>query len=305
MRTSRVPDQSGAVNTQRAVARIRILQVPGCPNVEQVREKVRRVLAQVQVDAEVEELVGEYPSPTLLIDGRDVTGRPPGGSASACRLDLPTENQVLTALGFGGRGDERQVIGRDEEIRASAFRRLIQTGSPARVEDVAADLGQSPEEVRDAVGELSGRGQLRLDHEGSIVGSAGLSIGPDRHQIDIAGRRFWTWCAYDILGIFGALEATGTAHSPSPLSEEPLEVRFLRGRPQSTGLVLFRPDESWRDCCENIYEEWCPNSNLFEGREAALAWVADRGLTGRVLSLTEASELATKEWEPTVGGIRL
>jgi len=29
------------------------------------------------------------------------------------------------------------------------------------------------------------------------------------------GRRFWTWCAYDILGILGALKASGSALSPA------------------------------------------------------------------------------------------
>jgi alkylmercury lyase len=173
------------------------------------------------------------------------------------------------------------------------------------VEDVATDLGQPLEGVRRAVAELGGRGQLRVDQEVRIVGSAGLSIGPDRHQIDIAGRRFWTWCAYDILWIYGGLGASGTAHSPSPVSDEPLEVAFVGGRPQPSDLVVFRPDESWRDCCANVYEEWCPNSNFFEDREAALAWAAGRGLTGRVLPLAEASELATREWEATAGGLLL
>jgi hypothetical protein len=79
------------------VVKIEILHVPGCPLVGPVRETVHRVLAKLEIQAEVEELVGEYPSPTLLIDGRDVTGRM-HEDYSACRLDLPTEQQVLVAL---------------------------------------------------------------------------------------------------------------------------------------------------------------------------------------------------------------
>jgi hypothetical protein len=82
--------------TQR-VFRIEILQVPGCPLVDRVRETVQRVLAQSGIRGEIQELVGDYPSPTLLVDGRDVTGRRLG-EWSACRLDLPTEEQVLAAL---------------------------------------------------------------------------------------------------------------------------------------------------------------------------------------------------------------
>ena len=76
---------------------IQILHVPGCPLVSRVRDQVERALARINVQAEVVELVGEYASPTLLIDGRDVTGRPPS-PGSACRLDLPTEQQVMAAL---------------------------------------------------------------------------------------------------------------------------------------------------------------------------------------------------------------
>lgn len=77
--------------------RITILQVPGCPLVAHVRDTVRRAVERCGVRAEVEERVGDYPSPTLLVEGRDVTGRQLT-ECSACRLDLPTEEQVLDAL---------------------------------------------------------------------------------------------------------------------------------------------------------------------------------------------------------------
>lgn len=90
------------MTTRQGVASIVLLQVPGCPLADRVRQTVRRVLARCEVRAEIVERVGDYPSPTLLIDGRDVTGRRPG-VCSACRLDLPTEEQVVAALcGPGG-----------------------------------------------------------------------------------------------------------------------------------------------------------------------------------------------------------
>jgi hypothetical protein len=56
------------------------------------------------------------------------------------------------------------------------------------------------------------------------------------------------------------------------------------------------------DCCTpkgyRQINEWCPNSNLFEDKMSAEAWSASRGLEGRILSLEEASVLATKEWLP-------
>lgn len=76
---------------------IQLLHLPGCPLVARVRETLRLALSQSGISAPVEELVGDYPSPTLLIAGRDVTGNPLAPHR-ACRLDLPTEEQILRAL---------------------------------------------------------------------------------------------------------------------------------------------------------------------------------------------------------------
>lgn len=76
---------------------IRLLHVPDCPLVDRVRATLRRSLSSTTVRVTVEEVEGPYPSPTLLVGGVDVTGRTPAAGPS-CRLDLPTEEQILTAL---------------------------------------------------------------------------------------------------------------------------------------------------------------------------------------------------------------
>jgi hypothetical protein len=46
---------------------------------------------------------GDFPSPTILIDGVDVmTDRPGTPSLRACRLDVPTADRLLRALGAIG-----------------------------------------------------------------------------------------------------------------------------------------------------------------------------------------------------------
>ncbi|KAH8662786.1 hypothetical protein BGZ61DRAFT_368475 [Ilyonectria robusta] len=68
--------------------KIQLLCVPDCPLVAKVRRTLERCLAETNIDAEVEVLVGEYASPTLLIDGVDVNGQPPAPEGqTACRLD--------------------------------------------------------------------------------------------------------------------------------------------------------------------------------------------------------------------------
>ncbi|MGH3419576.1 MAG: hypothetical protein ACRDOD_08310 [Streptosporangiaceae bacterium] len=76
---------------------IQILRVPDCPRVARVRQLLDRGLARTGLTADVRELEGDYPSPTVLVGGADVTGRSPDMVAS-CRIDLPTEEQIAAAL---------------------------------------------------------------------------------------------------------------------------------------------------------------------------------------------------------------
>jgi alkylmercury lyase len=187
----------------------------------------------------------------------------------------------------------------EARIRRVAFRLLLAESEPIAVEQLSAATGIELERLRPLLDELAMAGRIRRDESGRVIGSAGLSIIPDRHEIELDGRRFWTWCAYDILGIFGALGASGHAFSPSP-GGPVIELRFARGRPLDSHAVLFRPDEELMTCCENVYEEWCPNSNLFADPEQANRWAVQRDIRGRILDLDEASDLGTKDWAEAV-----
>lgn len=79
-------------------SRIQILQVEDCPLVDRLIDNLERCLAAADIAEPVELLVGDYPSPTLLIDGIDVTtGQLPTGEPR-CRLDLPTPKQIEAAV---------------------------------------------------------------------------------------------------------------------------------------------------------------------------------------------------------------
>ena len=197
-----------------------------------------------------------------------------------------------------------QLADSNNLLRAVAFQHLIRNSQPATPEQLAEASGIDLERTSTMLEELDRAGRIRRDGTGRVVGSAGLSVIPDRHQIELNGRTFWTWCAYDILGIFGALRADGDARSPSPPDRTVIELRFLGGRPQHADAVLFRPAEDLMSRCDNVYEEWCPNSNLFSSPKLAQAWADEHGLGGRILSLEEASSLATQEWRDVVGALK-
>lgn len=59
----RAAKQMRAMGAEWGAVRIEILQMLGCPLVGRVLETVQKVLARSEIRAEIEDLVGDYPSP--------------------------------------------------------------------------------------------------------------------------------------------------------------------------------------------------------------------------------------------------
>jgi hypothetical protein len=78
---------------------VELLLAQDCPNAPAARAVLAACLRRLGLDIRVRERVGDFASPTILVDGvdimTDVTGGPP---TQACRLDLPTEARLLAAL---------------------------------------------------------------------------------------------------------------------------------------------------------------------------------------------------------------
>jgi hypothetical protein len=78
--------------------RVELRWVPRCPNVDRVRSDLYDVLAELGVEVDVDERVGDYPSPTVVVDGLDVVTRQRPRPGPSCRLDLPTHAQLIEVL---------------------------------------------------------------------------------------------------------------------------------------------------------------------------------------------------------------
>lgn len=105
---------------QRECLRIQLLSVPNAHWLNRHGTHSRTVWPKTHVDVFIEGLVGNYSFPTILSDGFDVTGRPrEQENQASCRLDLPTQVQILVALrGFSVLTPEGPCTGR---LQASAF----------------------------------------------------------------------------------------------------------------------------------------------------------------------------------------
>jgi hypothetical protein len=145
-----------------------------------------------------------YASTTLLVNGFDVTGhpRPPGGQ-TACRADLPTEEQILAAL----RG--LSVLSRGsalkEQLQAIVFQSLLETAKPVSLDYLVAAADLSAVEILSAMGELRWAGHVRLDFGGCIIGAVGLRVTLTLHVLPIDCRTFCTSCAFERVWYFWGL----------------------------------------------------------------------------------------------------
>jgi hypothetical protein len=100
--------------------KVQLLTFPGCPNADPARAVLHRVLAACGLSPDFEETdiaTGDVPealrgwgSPTILVDGQDVTGAQASGTGSACRL-------------YFGSGTENRGVPPEGLIQAALLRR--------------------------------------------------------------------------------------------------------------------------------------------------------------------------------------
>jgi hypothetical protein len=90
---------TAAVADRGSGMRVELLQYEGCPLAPAAHRLVRECLIAVGIPDPALVRVGEYPSPTMLVNGTDVMGAAAELSkARVCRVDVPTRERVLAAL---------------------------------------------------------------------------------------------------------------------------------------------------------------------------------------------------------------
>jgi alkylmercury lyase len=180
----------------------------------------------------------------------------------------------------------------DQALLARAFWLLLDHGRPVELDALADALQREPAAVAAAVDRLEQAGLTRRDPAGRLLGSHGLSVVPTHHELVIDGRRRWTWCACDAVGILGVLEADGRVRSRSPYSGTLVELTFDAGQPAATDAVVFMAEGS----CRSVIDDWCPLVNLFEHDQAATTWARQHGISGAARPVAQATRLGAAAW---------
>ena len=93
------PGGKAAVADRGSGMRVELLHYRGCPLAPAAHRLVQQCLIALGVRDPVLVRVGDYPSPTVLVNGTDVMGAATELSkARMCRVDGPTRERVLAAL---------------------------------------------------------------------------------------------------------------------------------------------------------------------------------------------------------------
>jgi hypothetical protein len=299
---------------------VELRAVPDCPNLGATREVLRACLAEAGLSLTIVERVGEYPSPSVLVDGRDVTGADPHGPA-ACVLRPPTAEQIRAAVqaasGPDAPGEDVSgvpggkccqpggAIRTDRPQRAAALppetravhrqvlRHFATTGtapSDADLAEVAAGAGLDPRAV---LRRLAEDDLVAVDEAGQLVAAYPFSPTPTPHLVDAAGVRMYAMCAVDALGIPAMLGRDATITSTDPQIGDPIAVTVTNGdaafTPASSVVVYAVSGLGSRSvdtCCHTINFFTDADTVLDQGGAVALG----RNIFGPLLSELTGTE---------------
>ena len=179
--------------------------------------------------------------------------------------------------------------GSDDAPLARALLRTLAQGQAVSVATLASAADRDRHEVTSTLARWP---NLRRDEYGQVVAFGGLSLRATEHRFDVAGRRLYTWCAWDTLFLPALLDEQAHVESicPATGTEVRLTVapeRVLASQPDFLRVSFPPPAQT---STAEIVESFCCHVHFLVGRDAADDWVAGRQGTF-ALGLDDAFEL--------------
>ena len=274
--------------------RLEILHIPGCPNVDLLKQRLDQALAEhaeqvERVDRVIDDLAsaqtwGMTGSPTLLVDGvalRQALGLAgtAGGSVAGSLRDwraraVPTDS--------GERGVHQAIL--------RSFADEGHATGLAELEQVAAH--------EDAAGVLRRRhaaDAIRLGPDDAVYTAYPFSAIPTRHRVLLpTGVQVYAMCMIDALGIPVMLDTDAVITTTDPLSAARITVTVTAGRfawSPATAAVFVgaRPGggPSADTCCDHL--------NAFTDHDRAASWSrAHPQVPGEILTPVQAQHLGAR-----------
>ncbi|MFE3190543.1 organomercurial lyase [Nocardia sp. NPDC059240] len=300
--------------------KLEILQVPDCPNVAVLEDRIREALTgtaltieivhHVVTDHEEAAATGMTGSPTLLIDGRDPFATDGSVASLSCRLypseqgldGAPAVDALRAAFGLSvGEGLRSWRAGaRPADPTARAVHRVIlrffaEQGRPPATDELAEAVAGQGIPLAEVLRQLHDADAIRLDSAGAVASAYPFSATPTPHRVQIdGGRVVYAMCAVDALGLAAMLDTDIAVASVDPVTGAPIAVTVRRRRPLADppSVVVFVAAQAAQgpsaDTC-------CNYLNFFTDRSTAETWAADHpDIAGTILDLDRAHALGNQ-----------
>lgn len=188
--------------------------------------------------------------------------------------------------------EELNLVREDDGLAQEAFRVLLAEERPLSVRELTERLEVDDASIADVLEELSMSGRVETDDEGLLLGIFGLTPKPTSHRIELRGTTFFTWCAFDSVGIPAALQESAEITSECGHCRREIHLTVVdEVAPSGPVVISWLPRQ-----CDSVREEFCPTVNFFCNEGHFTASTAHGESSGAFLTLEAASALGRDIW---------
>lgn len=172
---------------------------------------------------------------------------------------------------------------------------LLARGFPVSLPVAANAAGLTAGAARDLLEAWWG---IRFDSDGRIIGAWGLDLFPTRHQLRVAERDLFAWCAWDALSLPALISEEAEVTSLCPVTGDDIRLRvapegILDGEPEDARLALGVPAADLAD--DRTRKAFCREARFLADAGAGAEW--QRSHPGvRLLSLEDGHRLGRRIW---------
>jgi alkylmercury lyase len=187
--------------------------------------------------------------------------------------------------------EQLNLVNHNDRIAKEAFRILLSEAAPQSTSDLAERVGADKRLVEQVLSDLQRIGRAEVNGD-RLLGVYGLTLKPTRHRLSLRGATYFTWCAFDIVGIPAALGESAEVASECAHCRAALSFAMTDGEPPALPLVV-----SWLSAsCDSIRDQFCPTVNFYCDQshyEDALRAVR---APDSFLTLQQAAEMGRANW---------
>ena len=172
---------------------------------------------------------------------------------------------------------------------------LLARGYPVSIALVARKSGLTAGKAR---GYLDSWWGVRYDSDGRIIGSWGLDLFPTRHQLRVAERDLFAWCAWDALSLPALIGEEAEVASLCPATGDDIRLSMapegvLDAEPEDARLALGVPAAGASS--PDARKAFCRDVRFLADGQAAAEWQREHPGV-RILSLEEGHRLGRTVW---------